>query len=161
MELVWCSLPSQQGYQFALKQTAAFYSESNCTERRPGRINVMMRALDGDREDDFRVRDKLLQFAIVFSEFISVTMSRVRCVGDLFIWILLLLLNIKHDTYQWKIYINVQETSVWRNRELNPHHRPTLPVCLSVIFDKDFYQVSVYISVLWTGCASVKVTCGG
>ncbi len=48
MELVWCNFPSQRGYQFAPKQTAAFYSELNCTERRPGGINVMMRALDGD-----------------------------------------------------------------------------------------------------------------
>lgn len=66
MELVWCNFPSQKGYQFALKQTAAFHSELNSTERRPGRINVMMRALDGDWEGDLGVRDKqtLLQLQL-------------------------------------------------------------------------------------------------
>lgn len=54
-------------------------STLSCTERRPGRINVMMRALDGDWEGDLGVRDKQTQLSLMDSfEKISICKS---CVG--------------------------------------------------------------------------------
>lgn len=51
MDLVWRNSASQQGYQFALKQTAALSSELHCREATAGRINAMMRVLSSVASD--------------------------------------------------------------------------------------------------------------
>lgn len=84
MDLVWCNFPSQQGYQFALKQTAALGSELNWTEAKPGRINVMMRAFSGDWEGDLEVCDKqcVLQLQLsLMDSFFKTTVSK-PCVNS-------------------------------------------------------------------------------
>lgn len=127
MELVWCNFPSRRRNQFAVRQTRAFCLELSCVEWKPGRLNVMLRALGGDREGDLGVRDKQtssqLHLSLMISFFFNQSLlNQVLCLCLFMfmffpnnpIWVgfclRVWLLNALHGAFQWKTCVNSSQS---------------------------------------------------